>query len=137
MFPKLKPSILCRADYLAQDSETVVMGQEPLLCSTLLHLSPKHNISPFSHLSRVDEEIPRLRESHHLTEDTFVVLGRFRRGWKLSGEPESVGEAEQVVKRETEVAVLRKGQCDLRLEQGGNCSLILQESSGPELICLQ
>lgn len=113
------------------------MGQGPLLCSTLLHLSPKHNISPFSHLSAVEEEIPRLRESQHLTEDTFVVLGRVRGGWKPSGEPESVGEAEQVVKRKAEVAVLRKGQCEPRPEQGGGGSLILQESSGSELICLR
>lgn len=49
----------------------------------------------------MDEETPRLRESRHLTEDASVVRG----GWRPSGEPESMGEAEQVVKREAEAAV--------------------------------
>lgn len=105
-----------QADNLVQDSETVLMGQE-LLYSSLLQ---RMVIEPQTqHLSLL-KVTPSDRRC-------FCSDGKVWGRRRPSEEPESVGEAEQVVKR--------KQQCEPRLKQGGRCSLIPQESSGSELIC--
>lgn len=100
-----------------------MMGQGPLLCGDW---TSKHSRA---HISVVmDKETPSgLRESHHLSKDVFAMMGRLGGEWKPSGEPGSGCQEGGWGSCPWE------GAGEPGLEQGGDCSLIFQESSRSEL----